>query len=150
MELGNKLVPVVFWHAHECPAHDDELDLLTHGLQAKAAEDEKTAPYQRYGLNFSVAPRVLASVRMDHIAREWRACSLVRTQCSFGCYNQNRSRGHQDSNCGNVSNAEAMRWMLLGAHAYVSRHGNVRTSMGLAHHGNYCYLRQLELLPQSL
>ena len=87
---------------------------------------------------------------MDHIARELRAYSLVRTPCSFGCCNQNPSRDHQDSNYGGVSDAETMEWMLLGAHAYVSRHGNVWTPMGLAHHGNHSYLRQLEFLPPSL
>jgi hypothetical protein len=150
VELGNKLVPVVFWHAHKCPAHDDELDLLIHNLQVKAAEKEKIAPYQRYGLNSSVALRVLESARMDHTGREWRACSLVRTLCNFGYYNQSRSRVHQDSNYDDVSNAEAMGWVLLDAHTYVSCHGNVRTPMRLAHDGNYSYLRQLELLLLSL
>ena len=149
MELGNKLVPVVFWHAHKCPAHDDELDLLIHGLQAKVLEEEKAAPYQHYGLNSSVAPHVLESARMDHIARELRAYSLARTPCSFGCYNQNRSRDHQDSNYGDVNDTEIMEWMLLGAHAYVPCHGNVRTPMRLAHHSNHRYLRPLEFPPPS-
>jgi hypothetical protein len=70
MELGDKLVPIFFWHAHKCPAHDDELDLLIHDLQAKAAVEEEGAPYQRYGLNSSIAPRVLVSARMDHTERE--------------------------------------------------------------------------------
>jgi len=144
MELSNELVPVVFWHAHECPAHNDELDLSIHGIQVKAAVEGKDAPYQRYGLNSSVAPRVLVSARMGHTAREWRACSSVRTPCSFGYYNQNRSRDHQDSNYGDVSNAEAIARMLLGAHAYVSGHRNVRTPMRLAHHGNHRYLGRLK------
>ena len=108
MELGNELVPIVFWHTHECPAHDDELDLSIDGIQTKAGVEEEDVPYQRCGLNSSVAPRVPVSARMDHTAREWRACSSVRTPCSFGYCNQNRSRDHQGSNYGDVSNAEVI------------------------------------------
>ena len=144
MELGNELVPIIFWHAHECPAHDDELDLSIHGIQAKAAVRGNDVPYQRCGLNSSVAPRVLVSARKDHTAREWRAYSSVRTPCSFGCCNQNRSRDHQGNNYDDVSNAGAIALMLLGAHAYVPRHRNVRTPMRLTHHGDYRYLGRLE------
>jgi len=144
MELGNELVPIVFWHAHECPAHDDELNLSIHRIQAKAVVEGMDAPYQRCGLNSSVAPRVLVSARMDHTEHEWHACSSVRTPCSFGYCNQNRSRDHQDSNYGDVSNAEVIARMLQGVHAYVPRHRNVRTPMRLAHHGNHRYLGRLE------
>lgn len=70
MELGDELVPIVFWHAHECATHDDELDLFIHEPQVKVTTEDKGAPYQRYGLNSSIAPRVLVSARMDHTERE--------------------------------------------------------------------------------
>jgi hypothetical protein len=105
--------------------------------------DDKIAPYQHYDLNSSIVPRVLLSARMGHTEREWLACSLVRTLCNFGYYNQNRSRGHQDSNYDDISDDEIRGWMLLDAHANVARHGNMRASMRLTHDGNYCDLEQM-------
>ena len=63
----------------------------------------KGTPCQRYGLNSSIALPVLVSARMDHTGREWRACLLVRTLCSFVCCNQNLSRGRQDNNFDDLS-----------------------------------------------
>jgi hypothetical protein len=70
MELSDKLIPIVFWHAHECASHNDELDLFTHELQMKVIVQEKSAPYRRYDLNSSVVLRVLVSARMDHTGHE--------------------------------------------------------------------------------
>jgi hypothetical protein len=71
MELGNELTPIVFWHAHECAAHNDELNLFKHELyREQLRKKKKGAPYQRYGPNSSVVPRVLVSARMDHTAHE--------------------------------------------------------------------------------
>lgn len=112
MELGNELIPIVFWHAHKCATHNDELDLYIQRFQVKVTAQEKGAPYQRYGLNSLVVPCDLVSARMDHTVHEWRACSLARTPCNFVCCNQNRSRGRRDSNYTEVNNGDTMRWNI--------------------------------------
>jgi hypothetical protein len=43
MELGDELTPIVFWHAHECATHNDELDLYTRALgEGNCARKERT------------------------------------------------------------------------------------------------------------
>lgn len=96
VKLGDESVSVILGHAHECPTHDDKLDLT--GSRINVNQDKHARiPCPRCDPMLQAGQPSPLSVHKGRIGPELPSYSSVRSRCNSECCSRNLSQDHQDS-----------------------------------------------------